>query len=291
MVFSGSETYTDSPQLAKRGTSSNVIIGESVSDSTEVHDQPIACDICHKAPCQTQCQMRLRVDVLTFFPCNMKWKPCSLLAEFVFSAILAFFLGMSGLVPGHTQVSSALVHGAILVGAVASAGAISGAHFSAFVSLVVAMNGQLSWLALLLYWLAQFLGWLVGTAFILIFFDTGTGLNVPVPQPGFSFLQAFGMEIIGTFTLVLFILFTQRQKVNVAIVLGLSFIGITLIGLPISGASYNFWRYLAPAIFAGPWTPIWVYLVGEFLGSLLAWIIYRLCCWLEKYNDIRFGMC
>ncbi len=292
MSYRPSELHTAG--LHARGGSA-VVIGSEVpmDDAAKPQVASIACDSCHSSPCVQGCaRALLRVDFITAFPCAMKWRPCSLFMEFTCCLLLAFFLGMSGLVPGNTQLSSAIVHGSILVGAIAVAVSISGAHFSGFLSLVIALNGGLSWFALLLYWLAQFLGFITGTALVLIFFSTGSGLNCPAPQIPFSFLQAFAMEIIGTFAFTLFVLFTQRHKVNVALTLGVAFIGIVLIGLPISGASFNFWRFLAPAIFTGAhWPAIWVYLVGEFLGAILAWIAFRVCCWLEKYNDLTFGFC
>jgi hypothetical protein len=46
-------------------------------------------------------------------------------------------------------------------------------------------------------------------------------------------------------------------------------------GLPISGASVNPARSLAPAIVAGSYAHQWIYLTAPFTGSILGWLIYR----------------
>lgn len=290
MVYGETNTYVSDQGLSKRNVSAIGADLEVGAHDELLKPQSIACDSCGRNPCTYGCA-RLRIDFISPFPCEITWRPCALWVEFLCCILLGFFLGMSGLLPGSTQVSSALVHGAILTGAIASATVMSGAHFSGFLSLAIALNGKLSWWAVPFYWLAQFLGFLVGTALLLIFFDTSTLLNIPIPQAPFSALQAFAMEIIGTFAITLFVFFAQRHKVNVAIVLGLAFIGIVIVGLPISGACFNFWRYLTPAIFVGQWGVIWVYLVGDFLGVILAWIAFRICCWLERYNDQPISFC
>jgi glycerol uptake facilitator-like aquaporin len=45
---------------------------------------------------------------------------------------------------------------------------------------------------------------------------------------------------------------------------------------PISGASMNPARSLAPALISGTWTDQWVYLLAPFLGALLGALVYRL---------------
>jgi glycerol uptake facilitator-like aquaporin len=48
---------------------------------------------------------------------------------------------------------------------------------------------------------------------------------------------------------------------------------------PISGASMNPARSLAPAIISGTWTAQWVYVTAPFLGAALASLVYR---WLRQ---------
>jgi glycerol uptake facilitator-like aquaporin len=44
---------------------------------------------------------------------------------------------------------------------------------------------------------------------------------------------------------------------------------------PISGASMNPARSLAPALVAGVWSAQWIYLTAPFLGASVAAVIYR----------------
>jgi aquaporin NIP len=56
---------------------------------------------------------------------------------------------------------------------------------------------------------------------------------------------------------------------------------------PISGASMNPARSLAPAMVSGQWQHLWVYLTAPVLGALLA---VPLCCGVREPGCCR-GMC
>jgi len=50
---------------------------------------------------------------------------------------------------------------------------------------------------------------------------------------------------------------------------------IHFVGIPLTGASVNPVRSLAPAIVSGNYQHLWVYLTAPFAGSILGWLIYR----------------
>jgi aquaporin Z len=61
------------------------------------------------------------------------------------------------------------------------------------------------------------------------------------------------------------------------LIIGLSLVGLILVGGPLTGASLNPVRSIIPALFAGgdALEQVWVYVVGPMLGAFLAVIFYR----------------
>jgi hypothetical protein len=47
-------------------------------------------------------------------------------------------------------------------------------------------------------------------------------------------------------------------------------------GIPVSGASVNPVRSLAPAVVSGTYDGLWVYLTAPFLGAIIGWGLFRL---------------
>jgi len=100
-------------------------------------------------------------------------------------------------------------------------------------------------------------------------------------QEGLTYIQGVFMEILFTYLLVFFTLtiavnpHSQYKKVApfgvVAILMANMFSGGNL-----SGASMNPARSLGPAIVANYWTDQWVYVVGPFVGAILASVSYNL---------------
>jgi aquaporin Z len=70
----------------------------------------------------------------------------------------------------------------------------------------------------------------------------------------------------------------DKKKGAVAgIVIGLTLTFVHLLGIPITGTSVNPARSIGPAIFAGgaALKDLWVFIVGPFVGSALAALVYR----------------
>jgi glycerol uptake facilitator-like aquaporin len=91
--------------------------------------------------------------------------------------------------------------------------------------------------------------------------------------------QAFGLEALLTFFLMFVIMAvaTDTRAVGQAAALAIgATVGLeALFAGPISGASMNPARSLAPALVAGIWTAQWVYLTAPFLGAGGAAMVYR----------------
>ena len=153
-------------------------------------------------------------------------------------------------------------------------GAVSGAHFNPVVSLAFAARGDFPWKRVPGYLIAQVLGALAAVLFLRATLGNIGGLGVTEPGPGISTTVAVIFEAVLTLGLLSTILGTASGAQNVG-VLGALAVGsyIALAGLwsaPISGASMNPTRSLAPVIVGGDWSNWWVYVIGPFLGAAIA---------------------
>jgi len=206
-----------------------------------------------------------------------------LVAEFYGTFILVF-VGVGSIVYGLASnlLGVAVAFGMGVAMAIFSLGHISGAHFNPAVSLGMYIAKRLSLKELLGYLGAQTLG---GILAVLIFMLTKPiDAFVTLGENGFAAPTTVWMvllfELILTFILVFTILTTSKKPALqpfMAIIVGVSLIGLILVGGPVSGASLNPVRSLAPALFAGSaaLSQVWVYLLAPLLGGALAGLIHR----------------
>jgi MIP family channel proteins len=156
-------------------------------------------------------------------------------------------------------------------------GHISGAHFNPAVSLGLASVGNIKPKELLAYWAAQFAGALLAIAVLSAILPAGSSYGATLPAIGAW--QAVGMEAVLTFFLVLVISAVATDKRFPAAAAGIAIGGTilfdALLGGPVTGASMNPARSLAPALWQGQMGVLWIYLVGPALGGLLAAQVYR----------------
>ncbi|MEL6589822.1 MAG: aquaporin, partial [Bacteroidota bacterium] len=95
-----------------------------------------------------------------------------------------------------------------------------------------------------------------------------------------SSIQALLVEIFLTFLLALVYLNVCTGKAAIGnsyfgLALGGTLTGIFYVGHHISGGAFNPAVGIAPNVIATNWGPIWIYLVGPFLGAALAGFVYR----------------
>ncbi len=129
---------------------------------------------------------------------------------------------------------------------------------------------------------SQFVGAIIGAAFLRAVFGNVAYLGSNVPPPYSSSTIALGTEIIGTYVFVTVVLSTARSgKVvgtNAALAVGVCFASLAIIFSGVSSISLNPTRSLAPAIVSGGgphWSVIWPFLVGPIAGCFLAVILER----------------
>jgi aquaporin Z len=160
-------------------------------------------------------------------------------------------------------------------------GTVSGAHLNPAVTLAFAMRGNFPWRRVPGYVLAQVIGGVAAALFLRIMFGTIGELGATMPGSGVGGGKALAIEVVLTAGLVNTILGTASGARNIGTNGAIAVGGyIALAGLwaaPISGASMNPVRSLAPDLVRGDLGTTWVYVVGPLLGALIGvafeWIL------------------
>jgi len=160
-------------------------------------------------------------------------------------------------------------------------GTVSGAHLNPAVTMAFAVRRNFPWHRVPGYVVAQIVGALAAVLFLQTLFGTVGELGATVPGKGVSSGTALAMEIVLTTGLMNTILGTASGARNIGANGAIAVGGyIALAGLwaaPISGASMNPVRSLAPDFVRGDLSTAWIYVVGPILGALIGvvfeWIL------------------
>lgn len=211
----------------------------------------------------------------------------------LFGTFCLVFAGTGAVVIDHvtgggvTHVGIALTFGLIVMAMIYSVGDISGAHLNPAVTLGFALSGRLSRNAILPYLLGQVTGAILASECLCLLFGNVASLGATLPLQ--SPWQSFGLEIALTAILMFVILNVSTGPKEIGTMAGIAIGGVigleALFAGPISGASMNPVRSLAPAIVSGNFNYLWVYLVAPFAGSAIAvpsWLLIR-----KFKNDLK----
>jgi aquaporin Z len=160
-------------------------------------------------------------------------------------------------------------------------GTVSGAHLNPAVTLAFAVRRNFPWRRVPGYLLAQLFGGLAAVFFLRALFGTAGAMGATVPGSGINSLTALVMEVVLTAGLVNTILGTASGARNIGANGAIAVGGyIALAGLwsaPISGASMNPVRSLAPDVLRHDLSTSWIYVAGPLLGALIGvgfeWIL------------------
>lgn len=160
-------------------------------------------------------------------------------------------------------------------------GSVSGAHLNPAVTLAFAVRRNFPWKRVPGYVAGQLIGGIGAAAFLRAMFGTVGALGATMPGRGVTDWKALAMEVVLTAGLVNTILGTASGARNIGTNGAIAVGGyIALAGLwsaPISGASMNPVRSLAPDLVRGDFHTTWIYIVGPFVGALMGvtfeWIL------------------
>jgi MIP family channel proteins len=198
-------------------------------------------------------------------------------AEF-FGTFCLVFAGTSAIVVNAatggaiTHAGVALVFGLVVLAMVYTIGDVSGAHINPAVTLGFYAAGRLERGLVLPYMLSQTLGAFAATLTVRLIFPPHASLGATTPA-GDS-MQSFALELILTLILMWVILNVSTGAKEKGITAGIAVGAIValeaLFGGPISGASVNPARSLAPAVISMKLDGLWIYLTAPFFGAVLA---------------------
>lgn len=170
----------------------------------------------------------------------------------------------------HTGVSAAW--GLIVMIMIFTFGRISGAHMNPAVTVSLALVKLHPNREIVPYLFAQLIGAFAASLSLQQMFPDNELLGASLPQG--SEMQSFILEFILTFMLMIVILMTSQGRkfeqyfalVAIGATIGLE----ALYAGPISNASMNPFRSLAPAVVSGHTEHLWLYLISTTLGALAA---------------------
>lgn len=218
------------------------------------------------------------------------------IAEFIGTCVLVTLGCGTAMLTGCEHwggyIATALAFGLVIVGMAYCVGNISGCHINPAVSLAVFINGGISLKDFCGYIVSQCLGALAGAGILAAIFGLG-GLTDATGGFGSNGLAGVNgsifagllVEVVLTFIFVLTILGVTSKKGNHGsfggLIIGLTLVLVHLFGIGLTGTSVNPARSLGPAIVAAiagnasPIISVWVFIVGPFVGAVIAAFVYK----------------
>ena len=166
-----------------------------------------------------------------------------------------------------------LSFGLVVMAMIYAIGDISGAHINPAVTIAFAVAKRLPKNQILPYISFQLVGAILASASLFFIFPESNTMGETLPLKE-AWVQSFILEFILTFILMFVILNVSTGSKEKGITAALAVGGVvafeaTFAG-PICGASMNPARSIAPAIFSGDLTYLWLYIVAAILGSIFA---------------------
>ena len=209
-------------------------------------------------------------------------------AELIGTAVLVLFgCGAAVLGPApFDQLAVALAFGFAIIAMAYSIGPVSGCHVNPAVSLAAFVAGRMSAKDMILYWIAQFIGALIGAAILASIAKTGfahlgqNGYDAGSPG-GYGLVAGAIFEIVMTAIFVIVILGVTGEKAHgpfAGVAIGITLAVIHIVGIQVTGVSVNPARSFGPAVLAGgqALAQLWLFIVAPLVGAAIGAMLFRL---------------
>uniref|UniRef100_A0A1D1YKW2 Aquaporin NIP3-1 n=1 Tax=Anthurium amnicola TaxID=1678845 RepID=A0A1D1YKW2_9ARAE len=204
-------------------------------------------------------------------------------AEFVGTFILIFGATAAPIVNQkyhgvETLLGNALCSGLAVMIVILSTGHISGAHLNPSLTIAFAVFRHFPWVQVPAYIIAQVSGSICASFTLKGIYHPYLSGGVTVPSV--STAQAFFLEFIITFNLLFVVtaVATDTRAVGelAGIAVGATVVLNIMVAGPVSGGSMNPVRTLGPAIAAGNYRKIWIYLLAPTAGAITGAAVYSI---------------
>ena len=209
-------------------------------------------------------------------------------AELVGTMVLVLFgCGAAVLGPApFDQLAVSLAFGFAIVAMAYGIGPVSGCHVNPAVSLAAFVAGRMSAKDMLVYWVAQFIGAVIGAFLLSLIAKTGMA-NLGQNGWGQGYLGEYGMhaalifEVVMTAIFVVVILGVSGDKGHgpfAGVAIGITLAVIHIVGIQVTGVSVNPARSFGPAVLAGGTaiSQLWLFIVAPAVGAVLGALLFRL---------------
>ncbi len=209
-------------------------------------------------------------------------------AELVGTMVLVLFgCGAAVLGPApFDQLAVSLAFGFAIVAMAYGIGPVSGCHVNPAVSFAAFMAGRMSARDMIVYWVAQFIGALIGAFVLSLISKTGMS-NLGQNGWGPGYLGEYGMhaalifEVVMTAIFVVVILGVTGEKAHgpfAGVAIGITLAVIHIVGIQVTGVSVNPARSFGPAVLAGGTTigQLWLFIVAPLVGAAIGGLLFRL---------------
>jgi aquaporin NIP len=175
-------------------------------------------------------------------------------------------------------VGIALTFGLIIMAMVYATGHLSGAHINPAVTIAFTLTRHFPGRDALAYVAAQLSGAALGGLVLLaVWTDRPAHLGATLPTVGVGSALVYEVVLSAILMFVIMAVATDSRAVGAgaAIAIG-GAVGLdALLGGPVTGASMNPARSVGPALAAGEWKDLWLYVVGPVLGAALGALAYQ----------------
>lgn len=183
---------------------------------------------------------------------------------------------LSGGAITHTGI--AITTGLVVMAIVYAVGDVSGSHINPAVTVGFWLAGRFPGYRVIQYIISQCLGAIAASLLLAFLFPDLVALTVT--NPSGPIIQSFILEIVITLFLMFIILSVSTGSMEKGIMAGSAIggvVGLTVLWAgPITGASMNPARSLAPALVSLDFASLWIYIAGPIIGAALSVIAFRI---------------